>query len=93
MAGWIGTLKIQPNDRPLLNLIFPAPPFLMKTIQYCLAGGLFLAAAFFCPTPAWADYPNFPDVQSGSDGVVQELRWPYWNGQYHNTWEIDHQKL
>jgi hypothetical protein len=34
----------------------------MKTIQYCLGGSLILAAAFIVSTPAWADYPNFPDV-------------------------------
>ncbi len=58
----------------------------MKTIEYRLAGGLILAAAFIFSTPAWADYPVFPDVKSGSDIVVQELNWPYWNGGYYNTW-------
>ncbi len=35
---------------------------------------------------ARANYPEFPDVKSGSDIVVQELAWPYWNSGYYNTW-------
>jgi len=50
-----------------------------------LFGGLLMAASLF-PGSARADYPNFPDVKSGSDICVQELRWPYWNGAYYNTW-------
>ena len=28
-------------------------------------------------------------MPSGSDGIVQEVRWPYWNGAYYNTWLSD----
>ncbi len=58
----------------------------MKTTQCCLARGLFLAAALILSIPARANYQVFPDVKSGSDIVVQELRWPYWNGGFYNTW-------
>jgi autotransporter-associated beta strand protein len=40
-------------------------------------------------TPAWGDYHYFTTVPSGTDGVVQELRWPYWNNSYYNTWLSD----
>jgi len=35
---------------------------------------------------ARAEYHYFDDVQSGSDIVTKEVRWPYWNGGYYNTW-------
>ncbi len=45
-----------------------------------------LAITSFFTLPARANYQIFPDVKSGSDIVVQELRWPYWNGGFYNTW-------
>ena len=60
----------------------------MKITRLYLAGGLLLAAALFSP-PARAEYGYFSDVQSGSDIVVKEVRWPYWNNTYYNTWWSD----
>lgn len=40
-------------------------------------------------TPALAEYHYFTTVPSGTDGLVQELRWPYWNNAYYNTWLSD----
>ena len=39
--------------------------------------------------PAHAEYHYFSNVPSGSDGIVQEVRWPYWNSSYYNTWLSD----
>ncbi len=39
-----------------------------------------------------AEYHYFSNVQSGSDGIVQEIRWPYWNNSYYNTWLSDYWK-
>lgn len=47
---------------------------------------LFAATFLGVVLSARANYENFPDVKSGSDIVVQELRWPYWNGGFYNTW-------
>ena len=41
---------------------------------------------------ARAEYHYFSNVQSGSDGIVQEIRWPYWNNSYYNTWLSDYWK-
>ncbi|HWX20326.1 MAG TPA: LamG-like jellyroll fold domain-containing protein [Candidatus Binatia bacterium] len=35
-----------------------------------------------------AEYHYF-NVPGGSDGIVQEVRWPYWNNAYYNTWLSD----
>src|SRR5512146_2842317 len=37
---------------------------------------------------ARAEYHYF-NVPTGSDGVVQEVRGPYWNNAYYNTWLSD----
>ena len=44
--------------------------------------------ALFLPA-ARAEYSHFTDVQSGSDIVTKEVRWPYWNGGYYNPWFED----
>jgi autotransporter-associated beta strand protein len=63
-------------------------PFFMKSTSYRLANGLLLATVLFS-TLARAEYHYFSNVQSGSDGIVQEIRWPYWNNTYYNTWLSD----
>ena len=53
------------------------------------APSLLLAALVWpalAPNPARAEYHYFDDVQSGSDIVMKEVRWPYWNSGYYNTW-------
>jgi autotransporter-associated beta strand protein len=50
--------------------------------------GLLVAICGFA-IPAQAEYHYFSNVQSGSDGIVQEVRWPYWNNSYYNTWLSD----
>jgi len=60
----------------------------MRPIKFCLASGLFFAAVLFS-VPACAEYGYFSDVQSGSDIVMKEVRWPYWNSAYYNTWWSD----
>ncbi len=57
----------------------------MNMNKPCFTLVLLTAVGLFS-TPARANYQNFPDVKSGSDIVVQELRWPYWNGGFYNTW-------
>ena len=55
----------------------------LPNLRFLLA---LIAVASFFSIPARANYQNFPDVKSGSDICVQELRWPYWNGGFYNTW-------
>ena len=50
---------------------------------------VWLAAAGLFSTPARAEYGYFSDVKSGSDIVTKEVRWPYWNNTYYNTWISD----
>jgi autotransporter-associated beta strand protein len=38
------------------------------------------------PSLVRAEYHYFDDVKSGSDIVMKEVRWPYWNGGFYNTW-------
>jgi hypothetical protein len=38
--------------------------------------------------PARSEYGTFSNVPSGSDIVMKELCWPYWNGGYYNTWFV-----
>jgi hypothetical protein len=38
------------------------------------------------PAPVRAEYHYFDDVKSGSEIVMKEVRWPYGNGRYYNTW-------
>ena len=45
-----------------------------------------MAAACCWAVPARAEYGYFSDVPSGSDIVMKEVRWPYWNSAYYNTW-------
>ena len=47
---------------------------------------LLLAAFSLLSIPASAEYGYFDDAKSGSDIVVKEVRWPYWNSYYYNTW-------
>ncbi len=54
--------------------------------RFILAG---LAAVGLFSHLARAEYSYFSDVQSGSDIVVKEVRWPYWNNTYYNTWWSD----
>lgn len=48
-----------------------------------------LATICFFVFTARAEYHYFDDVRSGSDIVMKELRWPYWNSGYYNTWWSD----
>ena len=52
-------------------------------------GWLLLATAFFS-IPARAEYGYFftstTNSLSGSDILMKEVRWPYWNSDYYNTW-------
>jgi polygalacturonase len=50
------------------------------------AVGLVLAAGL---VSVRAEYGYFSDVKSGSDIVMKEVRWPYWNNTYYNTWWSD----
>jgi len=50
---------------------------------------LFAFAICVAGLSARAEYHYFSNVQSGSDGIVQEVRWPYWNSAYYNTWLSD----
>ena len=49
-----------------------------------------LTAISFVSLSAHAEYGTFTDVPSGSDIVMKEVRWPYWNGNYYNTWYEDY---
>ena len=50
-------------------------------------------AGSLLPTPVNAEYSYFYTSSggsiSGSDIVMKELRWPYWNSHYYNTWIND----
>ena len=61
---------------------------LMKTTHRPLPALIGLAMVLACSC-ARAEYHYFSNVQSGSDGIVQEVRWPYWNSYYYNTWLSD----
>ncbi len=56
----------------------------MKTTRFCFALGFTLVAVWFS-SPARAQYTYF-NSQSGSDVLVQEVRWPYWNSSFYDTW-------
>jgi autotransporter-associated beta strand protein len=49
----------------------------------------FVALSSLLVGTARAEYHYFSNVPSGSDGIVQEVRWPYWNNAYYNTWLSD----
>ena len=48
-----------------------------------------MAIAACASMTARAEYHYFDDVTSGSDIVMKEVRWPYWNSAYYNTWLSD----
>ena len=48
-----------------------------------------LAAGGMMGGTARAEYSYFSDVPSDADIVVKEVRWPYWNSAYFNTWWSD----
>ncbi|MFO1513691.1 MAG: LamG-like jellyroll fold domain-containing protein [Verrucomicrobiota bacterium] len=49
-----------------------------------MAAGLLLASLWFVPSRARAEYHNF-NSQSGADGIIQEVRWPYWAESTYNA--------
>ncbi|EEF63380.1 Ig-like domain-containing protein [Pedosphaera parvula] len=57
-------------------------------MRHLIAFALFLVIELLSLS-ARADYHYFTSVASGSDGIVQELRWPDWNSAYYNTWLSD----
>lgn len=82
------------NASPYYVIYVPcylSPRFSMNTNRFgfCLANGMLLAAVLIS-LPARAEYHYFSNVQSGSDAIVQEIRWPYWNSYYYNTWLSDY---
>ncbi|HEV2211626.1 MAG TPA: LamG-like jellyroll fold domain-containing protein [Verrucomicrobiae bacterium] len=52
--------------------------------------GLLIVALVLGEIPTGAEYHYFNLPSGGADGVVQELRWPYWNNAYYNTWLSDY---
>jgi hypothetical protein len=56
----------------------------MNKLQLRILPGL-LNLAVLVPFCAHAEYHYFVTTK-GLDCVVQELRWPYWNSSYYNTW-------
>jgi autotransporter-associated beta strand protein len=58
-----------------MRLIFSSSLFRLAALALAVA-----------TTTARAEYHYFDDVKSGSDIVMKEVRWPYWNGGYYNTW-------
>lgn len=63
----------------------------MPRISIWVRAALALTAAnLFVVSPGRAEYSYFSDVPSGSDIVMKEVRWPYWNNTYYNTWWSDY---
>jgi hypothetical protein len=63
--------------------------------QYASRFNLGLLAALLMvlwPSNTRAEYADFYSSHTinGSDIVIKELRWPYWNGGYYNTWFSDY---
>jgi len=60
----------------------------MNTIISGFLISLLAAGGLISALPVRANYAEVPDVGNagGADIVAQELRWPYWNGGYYNTW-------
>ncbi len=63
--------------------------FMKKISAYSLLILLTVLASF----SARAEYSYFNTSTggslSGSDGIIKDVRWPYWNGGYYNTWIND----
>jgi hypothetical protein len=53
----------------------------MRAVRFLF---FWLAAAGLTLVPARAEYHNF-NTASGSDGIIQDVRWPYWAESTYNA--------
>ena len=82
VPGLCSNAKSNFKPKPMNSMLRKTSSLAVLSLVFCL-GSILLT-----PGVARANYAEFPDVGNagGADIVVQELRWPYWNGGYYNTW-------